>query len=114
MFNENAYLKKENDEKDKLLSDKSTQIFSLQAKLTSLTTEIQNLKLKKTLFQTSSDNSKDSPKESPLLKPSLKNAQEASSLNPIKIKRSSKEKLGFIDKHIIKPIRGGNSHNYHV
>lgn len=107
MFNENAYLKKENDEKDKLLSDKSTQIFSLQAKLTSLTTEIQNLKLKKTILQTSSENSKDSPKESPLLKSSLKKAQEAS-LNPIKIKRSSKEKLGFIDKHIIKPIRGGN------
>lgn len=109
MFNEITVLRKENDDKNKDISEKSKQIFSLQSKLTNLTTENQtllkenqNLKILKS-ESSPSRASKDSPRKS----------KEISALSSKpKIKRSSKEHFGFIDKHIIKPIRGGKTIKY--
>ena len=111
LFNELSNLRKENDEKNKTVSEKNTIIFTLQSKLTDLTTKIQTIKLKrrsgdKCDSSSQSQQSKDSPTKThfsplPLLDPKINIIKE-------KNKKDSTENLGFIDKHIIRPIRGGN------
>lgn len=87
-FNENSNLRKQLDEKTNDLSEKNKLIFTFQTKLTNLTNQYQSLQDKQ--------------------KNLLEFSQSSNPSNIIKPQRNFKENLGFIDKHIIKPIRGGS------
>ena len=104
LFNDISSLRKDNDEKIKAISDKSTQIFTLQSKLTNLTTKYEALKLQMENNSSPSQTSRSPPPKHRPSQTGLINPQE---INPPQTKRKSKENLGFIDKHIIRPIRGG-------
>lgn len=104
-------LRKENDDKINAITEKSTQIFTLQSKLTNLTTQYESLKLLRETNRNKLESS--SPSQTSRGSPPQKHrpSQTQMILTPLEIpsktKRKSKENLGFIDKHIIRPIRGG-------
>lgn len=91
-------LRQEVDEKDDLVSEKSTQIQILQNNLNTLSNQLESLtRLKNSTEKVANP---------------MRNATNVPKPNPINSKNEpvSKNDLVFFDKHIINPIKGGKHH----